>query len=255
MVALSVNVNKIAVLRNSRGGEVPSVIKAAQCVLAAGAHGITVHPRPDLRHIHPRDCVELAQLLAQSQYSAIEFNIEGNPFAAANSRYPGLLELARLCKPQQVTLVPDADGQITSDHGWKIAANAQRLGEITAQFRAINCRVSLFVEQDIAEEELTLARNLGVARIEIYTGPYAHSYAQSAEHAKTSLEHCARTAKIAKRLGLGVNAGHDLSQQNLAALRTAVPELAEVSIGHALIDEALYDGLSATVQAYLRILQ
>lgn len=255
MVALSVNVNKIAVLRNSRGGELPSVIKAVQCVLAAGAAGITVHPRPDLRHIHPRDCTQLAQLLAQTQYSAIEFNIEGNPFAPGNSRYPGLLELARLCAPQQITLVPDDDGQITSDHGWQIAANADRLAAITEQFRALGCRVSLFVDEDIAAEELALARDLGVARIEIYTGPFAHAYAQSPAQAKASLERCARTAQTAAELGLGVNAGHDLSQKNLAALCAALPNLAEVSIGHALIDEALYDGLDATVRAYRRILK
>lgn len=254
MVALSVNVNKVAVLRNSRGGDVPSVVKAAQCVLAAGAHGITVHPRPDLRHIHPRDCLNLAELLVQKQYANVEFNIEGNPFAPANARYPGLLELARLCKPQQVTLVPDGDSQITSDHGWQIAANADRLSSITQEFRALGCRVSLFVDEDIAEAELALARDLGVARVEIYTGPFAHAYAIAPERAQASLTRCTQTARAAERLGLGVNAGHDLSQQNLAALRAALPNLAEVSIGHALIDEALYDGFSATVQAYLRLL-
>lgn len=254
MVALSVNVNKVAVLRNSRGGDVPSVVKAAQCVLAAGAQGITVHPRPDLRHIHPRDCLELAQLLAGPAYSKVEFNIEGNPFAPADARYPGLLELARECKPQQVTLVPDGDHQITSDHGWQIAANAERLGAITQEFRAIGCRVSIFVDEDISEAELAIAKQLGVARIEIYTGPFAHAYASAPEHARDSLRRCAQTARAAEQLGLGVNAGHDLSQQNLAALRAALPNLAEVSIGHALIDEALYDGLSATVWAYLRLL-
>lgn len=254
MVALSVNVNKVAVLRNSRGGEIPSVVKAAQCVLAAGAQGITVHPRPDLRHIHPRDCYELAQLLTQTQYQGIEFNMEGNPFAPVNARYPGLLELARRCSPHQITLVPDADDQITSDHGWQVAQNQSRLAEIIGEFRALNCRVSIFVDEDISPDALALARALGVARIEIYTGPFAQAYAQSAQNAQSSLARCARTAQHAQALGLGVNAGHDLSQQNLAALRSAIPELAEVSIGHALIDEALYEGLDATVKAYLRIL-
>jgi pyridoxine 5-phosphate synthase len=251
MAVLSVNVNKIAVLRNSRGGAKPKVLDAACACLVAGAAGITVHPRPDLRHIHPADCVALRGLLHESDWKGREFNIEGNPIAPANTRYPGLLALIRESRPEQVTLVPDSDAQLTSDHGWQISANRSQLEDLIAEIRSLGARVSLFVDDDIAEDELHAAKEIGANRIEIYTGPFADDFAAASN---TALMRCAKTAALAHSIGLGVNAGHDLSQTNLAALIKAAPQIAEVSIGHALIDEALYAGLDATVRAYLKIL-
>jgi pyridoxine 5-phosphate synthase len=253
---LSVNVNKVAVLRNSRGGANPSVLRAAQTVLLAGADGITVHPRPDLRHIHPQDCLDLRALLREPRFGGAELNIEGNPFAPANARYPGLLALIEQARPEQATLVPDGDAQITSDHGYAIAQNRERLSAVIAKIRALGARVSLFVDDDIAESELVLAKELGAERIEIYTGPFASGGEPSATTFNAAaLVRCARTAALATRLGLGVNAGHDLSQANLATLLRAAPAILEVSIGHALIDEALYAGLAPTIAAYRAILQ
>lgn len=242
---LSVNVNKIAVLRNSRGGTEPGVLTAARTAVAAGAEGITVHPRPDLRHIRPDDVYALADAGL-----GVELNIEGNPFAPANDRYPGLLALVERVRPAQVTLVPDADGQITSDHGFDLAADAPRLASLIAAFRDLGARVSLFVDPDAAN--LHLAAALGAERIELYTGPYAEAFA--AGRVEEGLAPLRRTAERAAALGLGVNAGHDLNQQNLRTLKLALPGLLEVSIGHALIGEALYDGLATTVGCYLALL-
>ncbi len=252
MTVLSVNVNKIAVLRNSRGGSRPNVVQAAETALHAGCGGITVHPRPDLRHIHPQDCTALRVLLDRAEFTGCELNIEGNPFAPANARYPGLLEIIQSARPEQATLVPDGDAQITSDHGWRIAENAALLGPIIATIRALGTRVSLFVDDSISIDELRLAKELGAARIEIYTGPFADEFDTGSENA---LRRCANAAANAHTLGLGVNAGHDLSQRNLPAFLAAVPGIHEVSIGHALIDEALYAGLDATVRAYQKILR
>jgi pyridoxine 5-phosphate synthase len=251
MTLLSVNVNKVAVLRNSRGGQSPDVVQAAKVALDAGAAGITVHPRPDLRHIHPADCHAIGALLRSPAYAKAEFNIEGNPLAPANSRYPGLLQLIEETRPEQATLVPDGDGQITSDHGWQISANAALLEPLIAKIHACGARVSVFVDDDISSAELALAKKLGVDRVEIYTGPFAHGFG-IADHA--ALERCADVAKRAADVGLGVNAGHDLSQKNLAALLARAPVIAEVSIGHALFEEAIYEGLAKTVRAYLAIL-
>ena len=251
MTLLSVNVNKVAVLRNSRGERMPDLILAAQTALRAGCDGITVHPRPDLRHIHPNDCVELRTLLNLPEFIGREFNIEGNPFAPANARYPGLLAIVEQTRPEQVTLVPDGDAQITSDHGWQIAENAARLAPMIASIRALGARVCLFVDDDIDESELRIARDLGAERIEIYTGPYAHDF--DAEKPQNALLRCASTSSIACALGLGVNAGHDLNQYNLAALLKAAPGICEVSIGHALFNDALYAGLDSTVRAYQEI--
>ncbi len=251
MTLLSVNVNKVAVLRNSRGGQLPDVNHAAQIALRAGCDGITVHPRPDLRHIHPIDCAAIRALLNSHEFLGREFNVEGNPFAPANAQYPGLLAIVEQTRPEQVTLVPDGDSQITSDHGWRIRENAGRLGPMIANMRAFGARVSLFVDDDIDESELLIARDLGAERIEIYTGPYAHDL--EAGNAETALSRCARTSVIACGLGLGVNAGHDLSQSNLAALLKAAPGICEVSIGHALFNDALYAGLDSAVRAYLKI--
>ncbi|MGQ5521887.1 pyridoxine 5'-phosphate synthase [Chitinimonas sp. PSY-7] len=246
MTVLSVNINKIAALRNSRGGDMPSVMAAAKASIAAGCGGITVHPRPDQRHIRPGDVRELAGLLAGGP---IEFNIEGNPFAPARDEYPGLVALCTEAKPAQVTLVPDADGQITSDHGFDLRADFSRLRPLVAQLKSLNCRVSLFM--DAGSPDIELAAEVGADRIELYTGPYADAFA--AGDYSRELEQCAETARRASAVGLGINAGHDLSQANLGVFLRTVPDVAEVSIGHALIGEALYAGLDATVRAYVAI--
>jgi len=246
MTKLSVNVNKVAVLRNSRGGSDPDICAAATACLTAGAHGITVHPRPDQRHVRPDDVHAIKALLG----ARAEFNIEGNGFAAPRGTYPGLLALVEATRPTQVTLVPDGDAQLTSDHGFDLRADAARLRPLIAALTALGSRVSLFM--DANAPDIARAAELGADRIEIYTGPYAHAFAQG-DFAR-ELERCVRAADDARRAGLGVNAGHDLSQANLSALRAAIPHLAEVSIGHALIGEALYAGLEATVKAYLRLL-
>lgn len=243
MTLLSVNVNKVAVLRNSRGGHLPSVIEAAKIAMAAGAGGITVHPRPDLRHILPTDVRALAALVANK----VEFNIEGNPFAEARGEYPGLLSLVRETRPTQVTLVPDGDGQITSDHGFNLQQDHERLYRVISELKPFCERISLFVDQDV--DDLPLVVELGADRIEIYTGPYADSF-ESGE-VSLSLSACQKTAQQAQALGIGINAGHDLNQKNLPPFLAALPMTREVSIGHALFNDALYDGLHATVQNYL----
>jgi len=246
MTVLSVNVNKVAVLRNSRGGDAPSVTAAAHAVLAAGAGGVTVHPRPDARHIRADDVRALAALVVEPA----ELNIEGNPHAPPRPGYPGLLALVEATRPAQVTLVPDGDGQLTSDHGFDPEADYQRLRPLVAAYKAAGARVSLFVDAGV--DNLARLAEIGVDRIELYTGPFAQAHA--AGDARAALAACADTARRAQALGLGVNAGHDLSQANLGDFLAAVPNVAEVSIGHALIGEALYAGLEATVRAYLRIL-
>lgn len=246
MTVLSVNVNKIAVLRNSRGGQEPSVLVAAQTAIAAGCGSITVHPRPDLRHIRPDDVLALAPLL----HGRVEFNIEGNPFAPPRADYPGFLALAAAARPQQATLVPDSDGQLTSDHGFDLRRDAERLAPLVAELKALGIRVSLFM--DAGAQALELAAQIGADRIELYTGPFAEAFARG--QPGIELAKCADTATRAKSLGLGVNAGHDLSQANLGAFLDAIPEVDEVSIGHALISESLYAGLDSTVRAYLSII-
>jgi pyridoxine 5-phosphate synthase len=246
MTVLSVNVNKVAVLRNSRGGAEPSVLAAAEAALAAGAGGITVHPRPDQRHIRPADVEALAALVA----GRAEYNLEGNPFAPPRSGYPGFLALVAAVRPQQATLVPDGDGQLTSDHGFDLARDAARLRPLVAELKALGTRVSLFM--DAGAPNLRLAAELGADRIELYTGPYAEAHA--AGDARAALAACAATAREAQALGLGVNAGHDLSQANLGDFLRGVPGVLEVSIGHALIGEALHAGLQPTVRAYLDVI-
>ncbi|MDR6841786.1 pyridoxine 5'-phosphate synthase [Pseudoxanthomonas sacheonensis] len=247
MTALSVNVNKIAVLRNSRGGNEPDVVRAARTCLQSGAHGITVHPRPDQRHIRTDDVLALAALTLEHE---VEFNLEGNPFAPPREGYPGFLALCEQVRPAQATLVPDSDGQLTSDHGFDFERDAERLRPLIAELKSLGCRVSLFV--DAGGAGLALAREIGADRIEIYTGPFAQ--AQASGDARAALAACVDTAREAQTLGLGVNAGHDLSQANLPEFLEAVPQLLEVSIGHALISEALYVGLQRTVHNYLQIL-
>ncbi|PXV56945.1 pyridoxine 5'-phosphate synthase [Dyella jiangningensis] len=247
MTLLSVNVNKIAVLRNSRGGSEPDVLRAAHACIDAGCGGITVHPRPDQRHIRPDDVRALATLTR----GRVEYNIEGNPFAPARGTYPGLIELVRETRPTQVTLVPDSDGQITSDHGFDLTRDIESLKPLVAALRDIGCRVSLFVDSGATGFDAAVA--IGVQRIEIYTGPYAQAFEEG--HAQDELERCADTARRALHAGLAVNAGHDLSQANLGTFKAAIPGLAEVSIGHALVGEALYEGLTTTVRKYLQILR
>ena len=242
MTKLSVNVNKVAVLRNSRGGSVPSVVDAARVALAAGAHGITVHPRPDQRHIRPHDLDELRPVLR----APVEFNVEGNPFAGAQGNgYPGFIELVERTRPDQVTLVPDGDAQITSDHGFE-AVDATRLAPLVRRCKDAGCRVSVFVDAGVAALQAFSA--IGVDRIELYTGPYAEAFARGDANATTAFR---ATAEAAHRAGLGVNAGHDLDQRNLTTFLREVPHVLEVSIGHALFSEAIHDGLAETVRRYI----
>jgi pyridoxine 5-phosphate synthase len=244
--ALSVNLNKIAVLRNSRGGAEPDVLRAGAACLDADAHGLTVHPRPDARHVRADDVLALAALC---RARGVEFNIEGNPFAPPRPGYPGLLALCEAARPAQVTLVPDADGQLTSDHGFDFARDGAALRALVPGFRARGARISVFV--DVGDPAVAEAAACGADRVELYTGPYAEAFA--AGEPAAALADAADTARRAQAAGLGVNAGHDLSQANLAAFLAAVPGVREVSIGHALVGEALYAGLDATVRAYRRI--
>lgn len=243
MTKLSVNLNKIALLRNSRTLGIPSVIKAAQTALRAGAHGITVHPRPDGRHIRREDVHELAQLLLD--WPEAEFNIEGNPFE------PPLLELVRAVRPDQCTLVPDIPGAYTSDHGWDMRNDAERLRPVIAELQNLGVRVSLFI--DPLPEAMILAAAAGADRVELYTEPYARAFASSEQPG--SLEKYAEAARCAGKAGLEVNAGHDLNRENLQVFLSAVPEVIEVSIGHALISDALDIGLASAVTAYLKVME
>jgi pyridoxine 5-phosphate synthase len=240
MTKLSVNVNKIALLRNSRSLGIPSVVRAADIALRAGAHGITVHPRPDARHIRASDVHELSQLL--KQWPDAEFNIEGNPFE------PPLLELADAVRPQQCTLVPDDPAAFTSDHGWDLARHGDRLRPVIAGLQDMGVRVSLFM--DPLPEAMIIAAAIGADRVELYTEPYAAAFG-TAEEASTVARYT-EAARSAVAAGLEVNAGHDLNQANLPLFLSAVSGVAEVSIGHALIADALELGLAATVEAYLR---
>lgn len=255
MTVLSVNVNKIAVLRNARGGREPDVVRAAQACLDAGAHGITVHPRPDARHIRTDDIYALADL---TRARGVEFNLEGNPFAPPRPGYPGFLALCGQVRPAQATLVPDDDGQLTSDHGFDFARDTARLQPLVAELKSLGCRVSLFANAhgdptlDTVAGGIERAAEAGADRIELYTGPYAD--AAAAGGATMLLARFAAIARRAQAAGLGVNAGHDLSQDNLGAFLAAVPDVLEVSIGHALIGEALFAGLDATVRNYLALL-
>ena len=249
--ALSVNVNKVALLRNTRHLGIPSVVRAARICLEAGADGITVHPRPDERHIRAGDVQEISELL--QDWPQAEFNIEGNPFH-------NLLDFVRTLAaqgraPQQATFVPDAEGQFTSDHGWDLAADGERLRPLIAECHALGVRVSLFMDPHPAA--MRLAREVGADRVELYTEPYAAAFACQAGQPgqQDQLQQFAAAALAAQAAGLGVNAGHDLNQANLAAFVRGVPGVLEVSIGHALIADALELGLHGAVQAYLRCIR
>lgn len=237
--ALSVNLNKVALVRNTRHLGIPSVTRAATLCLQAGAHGITVHPRPDARHIRPDDVRELHALL-RKEWPGAEFNIEGNPFH-------NLMDFVRELRPHQCTFVPDSEGQFTSDHGWNLQVDAERVRPLVAQARALGVRVSLFMDADPAA--MPLAKAVGADRVELYTEPYAAAWGTPAQAGQ--LRRFAEAAKAAQAAGLGVNAGHDLSRENLADFLRAVPGVQEVSIGHALVSDALELGYAAAVREYL----
>jgi len=237
VIRLSVNVNKIALLRNARGGNIPDVVAAARTCIAAGCHGITVHPRPDARHITFQDVFDLAAMLT------VEFNIEGFPS-------PEFLDLLLRVRPAQATLVPDPPDVLTSNAGWNLSGDMDWLGDVLAQLGNAGIRTSLFLETDPAQ--ISCARELGADRIELYTGPYAHAFG-TLEGEKILAEH-RQAARLAREIGLGVNAGHDLDLKNLPAYARAVKGLQEVSIGHALIADSLYMGLTRTVREYLKAL-
>jgi pyridoxine 5-phosphate synthase len=239
---LSVNVNKVALLRNTRHLGIPSVTRAATFCLQAGAHGITVHPRPDQRHIRDGDVFDLAALL--KDWPDREYNIEGNPFH-------NLMPLVRQVRPQQVTFVPDAEGQFTSDHGWQFPQDAARLKDLIAEAQDLGARVSLFMDADA--HAMGAAKEVGANRVELYTEPFAAAHG-TATHAQV-LSLFTASAQAAHAVGLEVNAGHDLNLLNLRDFVQAVPGVKEVSIGHALMADALEMGYSATVQAYLKCLQ
>lgn len=255
MTVLSVNLNKIALMRNAREGHRPSVLDAAKTAISAGALGITVHPRPDQRHIRPHDVSDLAALLA-ADYPHIEFNIEGNPSAPPTEQgYPGFDALIEANRPAQATLVPDSDDQLTSDHGWDLSTFDKGLSDRIAQYQAWGARVALFM--DPVRGQIEQAKAHGANRIELYTGPYADLFLEhGADHPATQkmFETYLEAAQYASQIGLGINAGHDLDLFNLAAF-CRIEEVAEVSIGHALIADALDRGLYASVRAYADILQ
>ncbi len=236
--ALSVNLNKVALVRNTRHLGIPSVERAATLCLDAGAQGITVHPRPDARHIRADDVHALHRLVAARP--GVEFNIEGNPFH-------NLMDFVRALRPQQATFVPDSEGQFTSDHGWEFPADAERLRPLIAEAKALGVRVSLFM--DPRPEQMAAARAVGADRIELYTETYARAWG-TPQQAQV-LQGFADAARAARDAGLGVNAGHDLSQANLADFLRAVPGVQEVSIGHALIADALEQGYAGAVRGYL----
>jgi pyridoxine 5-phosphate synthase len=244
MVRLSVNVNKVATLRNSRGGALPSVIEAARVCIDAGAHGITVHPRADERHITRLDVPPLAHLLAPYRRT-VEFNIEGDP-------RPDLLQMVRETRPHQSTLVPVRPGEITSQAGWSPDTPPDQLRDAVADLRQLGIRVSLFIEPE--EAAVKWAASIGADRVELYTEPYAKAFTAGGDAAERSFRHYVEAASLAHALGLGINAGHDLDLDNLVLFRT-LPHLDEVSIGHALISHALYVGLATSVRDYLRALE
>ncbi len=238
MTRLSVNINKIATLRNSRGGDNPNLIQVAKDCERFGAEGITVHPRPDERHIRYQDVYDLTKIVTT------EFNIEGNP------KEDKFVELVLATKPHQVTLVPDALNQLTSDHGWDTIKEQDYLTEMIAKFKTAGIRVSIFV--DPSEEMVRAAATTGTDRIELYTEAYAREFSEG--NKEKAIAPYIKAAKLAHELGLGINAGHDLDRFNLAYLAKSIPYMDEVSIGHALIADALYLGLENTIQLYKRAL-
>lgn len=241
MTKLSVNLNKFALLRNSRGTDVPNVLDKARSCISFGVHGITVHPRPDQRHTKYSDVYELAALL--NDYSEVEFNVEGNPV-------PRFLEVVKETKPDQCTLVPDAVDQLTSDHGWNITREAQSLEPIIQDLQNLGIRVSLFMDTDL--QQIELVKKIAADRIELYTEPYADAFGNPDQ--PEVLSRFTEAAKLARQLGLGVNAGHDLSLKNLDLFLRTVPDVLEVSIGHAIVVESFDYSLKGTIEQYIAIL-
>jgi pyridoxine 5-phosphate synthase len=248
---LSVNLNKIALIRNSRDTIYPSVTEHAQICIDAGADGITVHPRPDQRHIRVDDCFALAEMLS------VEFNIEGNPLAPAMksdrkgvSDYPGFLNLVKEIKPAQCTLVPDSNSQLTSDHGFNLFESGDSLAPIIEELHTLGTRVSLFMDPDL--EQISLAKQLGADRIELYTGPYADAFLNG-DNLESVFQQFYRAGEKAAELNIGLNAGHDLNLRNLPKFAT-IPQLLEVSIGHAMTVDAIKMGLENAVRAYQQCL-
>ena len=240
--ALSVNLNKVALVRNTRHLGIPSVTRAAALCLQAGAQGITVHPRPDERHIRPQDVRDLHALLRRD-WPRSEFNIEGNPFH-------NLMDFVQALRPQQCTFVPDSEGQFTSDHGWNLQADGARVKPLIAQAKALGVRVSLFMDAD--PQAMALAKAVGADRVELYTEPYAAAWGTGQQ--EEQLRRFAEAARAALDAGLGVNAGHDLNLANVGAFVRRVPGVSEVSIGHAFVADALETGYAAAVRAYLQAL-
>jgi pyridoxine 5-phosphate synthase len=238
MTSLSVNLNKVALVRNTRHLGIPSVTRAATLCLQAGAQGITVHPRPDARHIRADDVRELHELL--KAWPGVEFNIEGNPFH-------NLMDFVREFRPHQATFVPDSEGQFTSDHGWDMAADAKRLVPVIEEAHSMGVRVSLFM--DPTPPAMRAVKNVGADRIELYTEGFARAFGTAQQD--DVLRTYAQSAQAALDCGLGVNAGHDLNRDNLTAFLRGVPGVSEVSIGHAFISDALELGYEATTRAYL----
>ena len=246
---LSINVNKIATLRNARGGDIPNVMRVAQDLLTFGAHGITVHPRPDKRHIRPQDVLDLGEMVIDwnaENGTSCEFNVEGYP----SREY---LDLIKQAKPHQATLVPDPPDVITSNAGWKIKENEKLLTEVIKEIKTQNIKVSLFVDVfQWSSDELSALETVGADRIELYTESYARSFGSPEQNKILDVYH--RVAEAAQKAGHEVNAGHDLNSENLQAFSERIPFLNEVSIGHAFISESLYWGLERTTRVYLEAL-
>ena len=244
MTKLSVNINKVATIRNARGGNTPNVKQFAIDCERFGAQGITVHPRPDERHIRYSDVYDIKPIVTT------EFNIEGNPKGISKSKPYGFIDLVKETGPTQVTLVPDAEGVLTSNAGWDTVKNQQYLCDVVKEFKACGIRVSIFI--DANPQMIEMAAKTGTDRVELYTESYASQYAAGREAAIAPF---VEAAKVARDCGLGLNAGHDLSLENLTYFHQQIPWLAEVSIGHALISDALYLGIEETIHRYLRCLE
>lgn len=244
MIRLSLNVNKVATLRNSRGGQQPRLLDAVNVALNAGVAGITVHPRADRRHITPTDVREIAQALLPHR-PELEFNVEGDP-------RPELIELVHEVEPEQCTLVPVVPGEITSQAGWRLNGEADALPDVVAGLKKRGVRVSLFVNAE--PEGVQLAHDIGADRVELYTEPFARAFEESVSAAMRSFDAFADAATLAHSLGLGVNAGHDLDLENLFIFRD-LPHLDEVSIGHAIMSRALFSGLDTVLREYLAVLR
>ena len=255
MTKLSVNINKVATIRNARGGNTPDVLKFAQDCERFGAQGITVHPRPDERHIRYADALSIKPLIG------VEYNIEGNPKGILKSRPYGFIDLVKEIQPAQVTLVPDAEGVLTSNAGWDTVKNQDYLRDVVKEFKACGIRVSIFI--DANPQMIEMAAKTGTDRVELYTEAYARDYHAAANSQLSTLnsplekaiEPFLEAAKVARDCGLGLNAGHDLSLENLAYFHQQIPWLDEVSIGHALISDALYLGIEETIHRYLQCLK